>query len=264
MEDFDERGFLGIQAESFREGILKKYGEWFDLYHEINSFAQKAKFELVIHNMDGQEVICSCLYLRILDGFQSCLILARYGLVLEAEVLARSILEGLFIMRACINDEGFLREYLKSDELRRLSIMKASRKYSEWVFQATREIATEENIRELEEKRKNKEIKEVNKREASKKAGLEYLYDSIYQLLSDSVHCTARSLEDFVGTDKAGRIKRISMLPLDIKLDMVFIAAGQVMFLAMESIFKLFDLEKQKELQPLGLRFQKLVEAESR
>jgi len=67
-----------------------------------------------------------------------------------------------------------------------------------------------------------------------------------------------------VGADKAGRIERISALPLDIKLEMVFIVAGQVMFLAMESIFRLFDLQKQKDLQPLGLRFQKLVEAESR
>lgn len=264
MEDFDERGFLGIQAESFRKEIVKKYGDWFDLCHEMNSFAQKVKFELVIHNRDGQEVICSSLFLRILNGFQSCLLLAGYGLVLEAEVLARSILEGLFIMRACINDEEFLRDYIKSDELRRLSIMKASYRHSEWVFQATREIATEEKIRELEEKKKTKEIKEVNKREASKKAGLEYLYDSVYQLLSNSVHCTTRSLEAFVGTDKTGTIKRISALPYDIKLDMAFITAGQVMFLAMESLFKLFDLDKEKELQPLRLRFQKLVETESR
>jgi len=47
VEDFDECGFLGIQAESFREGIVRRYGKWFDLCHDINSFAQKAKFELV-------------------------------------------------------------------------------------------------------------------------------------------------------------------------------------------------------------------------
>ena len=37
MEDFDERGFLGIQVESFREGIVKKYGEWFDLWGQMGS-----------------------------------------------------------------------------------------------------------------------------------------------------------------------------------------------------------------------------------
>ena len=62
-EDFDDYGFLGLQAEEFSKGILKKYKEWFDLCFDINAFAQKAKYELVIHNMDGQEVISTCLFL---------------------------------------------------------------------------------------------------------------------------------------------------------------------------------------------------------
>jgi len=262
-EDFDDYGFLGLQAEDFRREIERRYNEWFRLCFDINHFAQKAKHELVIHNMDGQEVISACLFLKILNGFQGCLIQARYGLASEAEVLLRSSLEALFIMKACMNDEDFMREYIKSDEVKQWTLMKAAYKHDAPVFMETRKYATSERIKELQGKKERKEIKEINVSRVAEKAGLEVLYDSAYRLLSDSVHCGPKSLEEYITTsDGAGRVISVGLMPPKAELDTIFISAVQVMIFALDSILTFFKVDKSKELEPFDLRFQKLVKTE--
>lgn len=259
-EDFNDYGFLGLQAEDFRRGIEKKYGEWFRLCFDINHFAQRAKYELEIHNMDGQEVISACLFLKILNGFQGCLILSRYGLLSEAEVLLRSSLEALFIMKACMNDEDFMREYIKSDEVKQLNIMKAAYKHDATVFMETRKYATTERMRGLQRKKDRKEIKEINVSRVAEKAGLELLYDSAYRLLSDSVHCGPKSLEEYMGVvDDTGKVRSIGIMPTKAELDTVFISAVQIMLFTFDSIFNFFKLDKNSEVESFGKRFQKLV-----
>lgn len=261
-EDVDDYGFLELQAEDFSKDILRKYKEWFGYCYELNSFCQRAKFEIEIHNRDGQEVISCCLFLKILNGFQACLILSRYGLVLEAEVLVRSILEALFIMRACINDEDFMRDYVNSDKMRQLNIMKAAHRHTEWIFEATKEVATKERIEKLKEMKETGEIKALNIREISKKARLEPLYDSVYTLLSDSVHSGPKSVDGYVSTDTAGNI-RISMIPEKIELEIVFVTAVQTVLLALGGVFKLFEIDRREDLESFDSRFQELAGKET-
>jgi hypothetical protein len=262
-KDFDDYGFLGIQAEEFSRDILKKYKEWFGYCYELNSFCQRVKFEIEIHNRDGQEVISCCLFLKILNGFQACLILSRYGLVLEAEVLVRSILEALFIMRACIDDEEFMRDYVNSDKLRQLNIMKAAHRHTKWIFEATREAATKERIDRLIEMKKGGEIKKLEIREIARKAGLEPLYDSAYSLLSDSVHSGPKSVDVYLGTDGRGYIRRISMIPEKIEMEIVFVTAIQTVLLALGGVFKLFEINRRKDLEAFDLRFQEIAAKET-
>lgn len=256
VQDFDEKGILGLQAQEFCNEISIKYKDWFDLCSDINSFAQKSKYELVVHNMDGQEVISVCLFLRILNGFQACVILSKYGLVGEGEVLLRSLFEALFIMKACINDEDFMREYVKSDEVKQLKLMKAAYKHDAPIFLETRKYASMGRMKELQQKKDQKVIKELNVFEVAEKAGLGILYDSAYRMLSDSVHCGPKSLEGYIaGTDDAGRVKSLTVMPIKAELENVFINAVQVMFYALDFIFEFFQIDKKSEMEPFDLRF---------
>lgn len=264
-QDFDEKGFLGLQARDFALDLLKKYKDWFDLCSDINIFSQRSKYGLVIHNMDGQEVISVCLFLRILNGFQACMILAGCGLVVEGEVLLRSMFEALFIMKACMKDEDFMREYVKSSEVHQLRLMNAAFKYEADIFGETRKYVSKEKMEELRRRKKRKEIKELNVSEVAEKAGLGLLYDSAYRLLSDSVHCGPKSLENYIkGTDKAGRIRSLNVIPIDVELNPVFMNAVQVMFFALDAIFEHFEIDEKNEMEALHLRFQNLVEIENK
>jgi hypothetical protein len=265
VQDFDDRGFLGLQAQDFALEISRKHKDWFDLCSDINSFAQRSKYELVIHNMDGQEVISVCLFLRILNGFQACMILAGRGLVVQGEVLLRSMFEALFIMKSCMKDEDFMREYVKSSQVHQLRLMDAAFKHDADIFAETRKYASKEKMDELRNKKKRKEIKELNISKVAEKAGLGLLYDSAYRLLSDSVHCGPKSLEDYIkDTDEAGRIKSLNVIPIDIELNPIFMNAINVMFFTLDAIFEYFNLDKKKEMEALDLRFQNLVQIENK
>jgi len=265
VKDFDEKGFLGLQARDFALEISRKYKDWFDLCSEINSFAQRSKYELTIHNMDGQEVISACLFLRILNGFQACVILAGWGLVVEGEVLLRSMFEALFIMKACMKDEDFMREYVKTGQVQQLRLMNAAFKYDADIFMETRKYVSKEKMEELRNRKKRKEIKELNVSKVAEKAGLELLYDSAYRLLSDSVHCGPKSLENYIQeTDNAGRINALNVIPINVELNVVFMNATQVMFFALDAIFECFKINRKKEIETLDLRFQNLVQIENK
>lgn len=165
-------------------------------------------------------------------------------------------------MKACINDDNFMKKYIKSDEIRRLNIMKASHRHDAWVFQATREFATEERIKELKDKKQRKEIFDLNVRDVAKKADLEILYDSAYQLLSDSVHCGPKSTGAYVKADESGKIRSISTIPEGGEIDFVFVTAFQVLVMALDSIFGFFNIDKKKELQSFNSSFQELMKME--
>lgn len=108
-------------------------------------------------------------------------------------------------------------------------------------------------------------IKKLVLSEVAEKAGLGLLYDSAYRLLSDSVHCGPKSLEDYIkDTDEAGRIKSLNVIPIDVELNPVFMNAIQVIFFTLDAIFEYFNLDKKKEMEALDHRFQNLVQIENK
>lgn len=72
-----ENGFLSEDAEAFAKEIEKAYEDFFQLCYDINKFAQITKFKFEVHNKDGQEVITACLFIRILEGYQSGILLIK-------------------------------------------------------------------------------------------------------------------------------------------------------------------------------------------
>lgn len=81
---------------------------------------------------------------------------------------------------------------------------------------------------------------------------------------SDSVHCGPESSEGYIaGTDDAGRVKSLTVMPIKAELENVFINAVQVMFYALDFIFEFFQIDKKSEMEPFDLRFQKLMGVES-
>jgi hypothetical protein len=67
---FDENGFLSEDIETFSSTVQEKYKDYFTLCYDVNEFAEKVKFEFNIHNDNGQEIISSCIFLKILERYR--------------------------------------------------------------------------------------------------------------------------------------------------------------------------------------------------
>jgi hypothetical protein len=112
--DFNEKGFLGTAIDEFSKSVQIQYARFFQLSHQINELAHATKFELQVHNLDPQEYLAATLFLRLLNGFEATVILGTKGLLFEAKVVLRSVIETLFILKLLCKEEAFALEYLGS------------------------------------------------------------------------------------------------------------------------------------------------------
>lgn len=120
---FDKFGFLGTQIEEISEQIYRNNLELFDLCYDLNHFAQKVKFEFSIDSNNGQQVVEASLFIKVLHGFQSAVLLFKYGLASDGKVIVRSIMETMFTLKAICDNEDSVREYILSDNVKREKLL---------------------------------------------------------------------------------------------------------------------------------------------
>jgi hypothetical protein len=240
----DKYGFLGKEAEKIAMQITEKHNEFFSLCHDINNFAQELKFKFEVNNQDGQKVIATCLFIRVLEGFQAAIILTGRGLTLDAKVLIRAVLEALILLKICCEDKEFISEFIKSDDVRRLKIMNVTRKYRGQLFSLVKEYATEEVVSDLKSKINKENIRELQIEDLAKRAGLPIYYDTVYRLFSDNVHTSPRSLEKYVATNEKGDINEFCHGPDDRDCRENLWNLANLLLIALQSTCSLFCLNE--------------------
>ena len=105
--DFNEKGLLGTAIDAFSKSVQLQYARFFELSYQIDELAHATKFELQVHNRDPQEYLAATLFLRLLSGFEATVILGTKGLLFEAKVVLRSVIETLFILKLLCQEEAF-------------------------------------------------------------------------------------------------------------------------------------------------------------
>jgi hypothetical protein len=246
--DFNEKGFLGTQVSEFRASVEAHYPDFFKACYHVNELAHTIKFKLKVHNHDGQEVLAATVFLRVLNGFQATTLLARVGLITDARVVLRSTLESLFVLKLLCEEESFFREYIGSDQVLRLKWMNVASQSKSRLFDELRSYATPKVRQELEEQIKKNKWKELKPIEVAGRAGLQEMYDTDYRPLSEEVHALPRSMDYLLGTDEAGEVRDFNWGPTDKGIDYLLFTAIRVLFIALVSVTKLFEVESNNEL----------------
>src|SRR5260221_11469500 len=85
--DFNERGFLGEAIEEWRKRLILAHQAHFAFAHDVHEFCQRAKFELKVHNRDGQQIVAASLFFKMLSDYQGALILLERGMVVQGQAL---------------------------------------------------------------------------------------------------------------------------------------------------------------------------------
>jgi hypothetical protein len=213
MHDFDETGYLGEGIRQFRESTLASFKQFFTLSRTVCSFARGKILQLKVDHTDGQQVLSCYLFAKILNGVETAHILSTYGLTHEGRVILRSVLEGFFYLRATVSDTAFVQRYIQADELNRLTLMKAAKKYDQAPFSDIRNYATDEVIQAQQKKIEKQNIKKLILWDIVHKLGLLHMYDSLYRLLSTDIHASVRSLEQYMKTGATGDIESLDWGP---------------------------------------------------
>lgn len=253
---FHENGFLGKEALQVTEQIRAQNISLFELLNAINGFAEKVRCEISLPQQDIQKLVCACLYIRILEGIQASIILAEKGLDLDTSVVLRGVFEALAILKIGSEEPEFIKKYLFSHDLKRLKRIKKALKYSDdELYIDLRQKGREQNI-ELEELKKeiekllqenNVNASEFEKKALAEKAGFANIYKTFYDISSDSAHTNIKVLERFLKRND-DKIEYLKHGPCEENLETHLLTAGVFYLAAIDSINKLFELQKEQQI----------------
>ncbi len=246
--DFNEKGFLGTAIGEFIQSVESRYSDFFETCYRVNELAHDTRSQLKVHNHDGQEVFAASIFIRLHNGFQGTVILARMGMVIDAKTVLRGTLESLFILKLLCEDKTFVAEYVGSDQVRRLKWMNVALQTKDPNFDSVRKHATPEVIEKLKQEINQHKWKELSAADVARRAQLQSLYDTDYRLLSEETHTLPRSLEHLTSADDTGDITGFEWGPSDESLDYILFTAIRVLFIALVSVTKLFSIDKKEEL----------------
>jgi hypothetical protein len=243
---YEVDGYYSDEAGVWTARNLEQHDVLFDIAARMNRHCHSVASILRIANSNGQHVICSALFVRALEFFQSSLVLIERGLSNPAKVMLRSFLETTFTIRAIAADVEVMRRYVAADEFERLRALRKVRQNPS-AFEAA---LLDRNREELDELIDNLEKDDnvhrglkIPVHELAQKAELIDTYDTAYGYLSSTVHSAVRDLEQYLELDADGEVHQMRWGPDGSDTAKLLITAIESMSHSLVAIELLFGVD---------------------
>lgn len=215
MSKIEEEGFLSEEAEAGKIHIYEKYKDFFGFAKDINKLCMKLLTELKIDSEDNHKLIVDMLFLRVVESFQGALLFLERGMVPQAKVVTRAMLEIVFMLVALQKKLHLLKSYLvdQHEEAHRRSLKSALKFKSEGLKEATKKHGIEKLYLEKKNYLKNRELTPLSPKEWATEAELDDFYNLYYVVYSNAIHSNPSALDDHV--DKNPDETNLSTGPTD-------------------------------------------------
>jgi len=212
-------GFISNQGRQVSERILARHCL---VLRQLEEVIGKCRAFVTARNITGQDteqdrqkVIALVLAVRLLEITEAALLVMKSGMSNEANTLFRVFLDAYFVFANVCSDAGFIPGYLKSDEAARLKLLNSVEKHDSELFMRINEYATNQLKADLKQKIAEENIQTFNSYAYADNVCCSEIYDSMYRLMSSSLHTTPRSLEKYVEEDRNGNIIEIKYYPVE-------------------------------------------------
>ncbi len=270
----NEEGFLSHEIEQWIKKYREENHKLFILSIELNRFAQSILLKLEINNGDIQKIISSALFARLISQYQSIIILIERGLVNEAKIILRVMLDNLFILVAITKDKKYTKFYINDDIEKRIHFLNRFSKnignhYDDILEKLDKEKIARE-LKELIEKKETLESDElklkgmITTKKWAEFSEMESLYYRLYAQFNDAVHTLSRELEQYVSVNSNGEISKINWGPDVDGVDIVLTTSADFLCRALSSINGFFGFdnlkveEYWKKIDKVEIRSQKM------
>ncbi|MBE9397258.1 hypothetical protein IOQ59_08300 [Pontibacterium sp. N1Y112] len=202
MSTFEKVGFLADDMASTSDALCTEYGAYLDVCKELNEFSQKLQYEFEVNTSDPAQLLSAILFTRVLSTYQASLLVAQRGMKQQLKMLIRCALE-LYPLVAISKDRDFVFDLIKSEEVERNRNIKKIIKFKERNKEEGDELEEARRLhKELDAKIKKEKLKKVSVFDCAQKAELADWYDTLYALMSSTLHSSIRSLEEALHMDE--------------------------------------------------------------
>ena len=179
--------------------------EWFALADSVALFSDLLIDRIQPKRDDGQQVLCTLLFRRLLSAYQAVIILAERGMHTEGLIQRRGMLEALFALGAMWQQPTTVQDYIRNDLHRRRDIYKNLLKTSAEMRKTISPLMSETELHRRAEEltKQTKGVTYLSVEEFSQRAKLHDLYLTDYCILSEASHHGPRDIERhiIVGAD---------------------------------------------------------------
>jgi hypothetical protein len=211
----DQDGFLSEDITVYIDQLSKRHPDLFGLAFDVNRFSQQTMLSLNVHSKNAQELMVTTLLIRCLSHYQASIILCQRGMIPDARIVARALIEAMFILVAISKKPHLAVQYAQEDEFQRL---KAIKKYHQ-LHGAPPPGWSERQMADFEaEVKKTIDAKSLKSRlteDWAREADMHSWYLSPYFDLSESVHVKSRDISVHIVTNSESEPKEFKWGPSD-------------------------------------------------
>ena len=257
VSDFNFNGFLSPEIDSWTKGANITENEFYDYCARLNKFGQSTLHELNIHNENPQELLLSTLFLRSLSNYQGALILLSKGMILEARILIRSLLEILFRFKVISISQKEAVNFINQDRINSKSLIDKVSKLKNTPFELK---SLQERKTEIEAEIKDYNIQYHGTNWYAKKAELDDYYNMVYPFLCNAVHSNVRDLESHL-IIKDNKVTSFNYGPTTNELEDQLFLASQFLLRMIDILNDIFGLKILNELVSFKDELEKLIES---
>ena len=129
MSKIEEEGFLSAESESGRIYLIDKYGDFFNFGKNINKLCMSFLVQIKVDWEDDHKLVIQAMYMRTVEMFQGIYLMLERGMMPEAKILARSMLEVTFMLVALQKKPALLDNYKDKHEDSHLKALKSALKF---------------------------------------------------------------------------------------------------------------------------------------
>jgi hypothetical protein len=207
------------------------------------------------------------LFARLLELFQSTLILAERGSISAARCLLRVMCEAAFYIRACAKDSAFIDEYVQDDRIRQKQLIDALTAIPPEANAVAAEVLEDLKRQANELRRQIKTDRQGALRAVDTAARSDLLdfYRLFFVPYSNSVHSAVRDLNTHVVENAKGDIGSLRWGPEPERVETTVDAAVQIFFVAVHALLQIFPRpELEAEFERLWGEHKARIEAQER
>lgn len=217
----------------------------------------KAPYEM---NAEKQRVFVIVFLVRVLEICEAIMILSAHGVRSEGNSLFRVFLDAYFLLACMCRDVEFIDQYIKSDEKDRLTIMNAARQSDHEIFTELKEYASNEVVRDLDQKIKDDGIQARRSQRNAQMAGCDTIYNSMYRICSRTIHTSPRCLLEYVRETEDGYIEAIVHGPDSEGADRVLYDMAYYLVMLLRGVCDVFEIEDRSNLDAFEAALNATVE----
>jgi len=155
-------------------------------------------------NLDDQkQIVTSVLFARIVELYQSIIVVSKRGMTAPTNILFRSLLEAYFHFAAIEKDPDYLNDYINLFHIQRKTLVNKIHNSSSPQLENLRQKIDDQLVVGIQRVIDEEGARRINVEEVARRAGLHDIYLTTYALLSRAVHTSASDLESHIQCNKA-------------------------------------------------------------